>query len=69
MTPSWILMVLLASGEISVATQVNELACDRERAAIVNAAIAAENGGLCPMAVAASCVYGLVTHEFITEGK
>lgn len=68
MMESWILMVLLASGELEITPQATELACDSNRSAIVKAALAAEHMRTCPEAIAASCVFGMVTNEFLTEG-
>ena len=39
-----------------------------ERVRELEAALAAEHMRTCPEAIAASCVFGMVTNEFLTEG-
>lgn len=68
MTETWILMVLLASGEIAIEPQASEMLCDTNRVGIVAAAIQAQEDKTCPEAISASCVFGSVTADFIAEG-
>jgi len=60
MTEGWILMVLLASGDMQVIETPTELACDLERQAIADVIARDES---CPVAIAAQCVQALVERD------
>lgn len=64
MTETWILMLLLASGEIAVEPRETPLACDADRAATTATAAEMEAAGACPAVVAARCVAAWATEEF-----
>lgn len=68
MMEAWLLIMLLASGEMAIEPMTTERACDAERADIARAADAAELRGVCPMVVAAECRFALASPEFFPEG-
>lgn len=61
MTPeTWILIVLLASGELAVVPQETELSCDSAQSEVMREAIAAEHRFACPQAIDAVCRKAIV---------
>lgn len=59
MIQSWVLLILMSTGELQAYPMENELACDRERVEIIALSNRVFTG---PTAVVAHCVEALVDH-------
>lgn len=67
MIETWLLIMVLASGELAIVPKTTALACDAERGELIREVAAAEMRGVCPRVVAADCVSALATPEFLEE--
>lgn len=68
-TEIWLLWLYPFLGAPTIVPMPTELACDRERAAIVREIAAAEAQGLCPIVVETACTPALATPAFLEDAR